>query len=61
MKRVCSVLRAEILHLQTPATLKVDETFFKNMQQLLSSLKLGNLRLALEIRGTPGTGLPITC
>ena len=58
MKRICSVLKAEILHLQTPATFKVDEMSFKNMQQLLSSLNLGNLRLALEIRGTPGTGLP---
>jgi uncharacterized protein YecE (DUF72 family) len=56
MKRICSVLKAEILHLQTSPTFKVDEMSFKNMQQLLSSLNLGNLRLALEIRGTPGTG-----
>jgi uncharacterized protein YecE (DUF72 family) len=58
MKRICSVLKAEILHLQTPATFKVDEMSFKNIQQLLFSLNLGKLRLALEIRGTPGTGLP---
>jgi uncharacterized protein YecE (DUF72 family) len=58
MKRICNVLKAEILHLQTPATFRVDEMSFKNMQQLLPSLNLGNLRLALEIRGTSSTGLP---
>lgn len=52
MKRICNTLKAEILHLQAPPLFEVNESSVKDMRQLLASLSLGGLRLALEIRGT---------
>jgi uncharacterized protein YecE (DUF72 family) len=48
--RICSELKAEILHIQTPSTFNPDEKY-KSIQDLLSSVDFGNLRLAWEIRG----------
>lgn len=58
MQRICNVLNADILHLQTPPSLKLNATSISNLRDLVSSVKLGNLRLALEIRGTPSSKLP---
>jgi uncharacterized protein YecE (DUF72 family) len=58
MKRICSELNAHILHLQTPASFKLDHSSIENMGQTFSSLNLGNLRIALEIRGRPDRSLP---
>jgi uncharacterized protein YecE (DUF72 family) len=52
MRRICNALNAEILHLQAPPLFEVDESSVQNLRQLLASLSLGDLRLALEIRGT---------
>jgi len=58
MKRICKVLNAEILHLQTPPAFELSETTIENIRQILPSLNLGSLRLALEIRRTPSADLP---
>lgn len=52
MKRICNALNAEILHLQASPLFEVNESSVQNLRQLLASLSLGDLRLALEIRGT---------
>lgn len=52
MKRICNALNAEILHLQVPRSFEVNGSSVKDLRQLLASLSLGDLRLALEIRGT---------
>ena len=58
MKRICNALDAKILHLQAPPFFSVNESSIEDMRQLLASLKLGGLRLALEIRGiSKGSGL----
>lgn len=57
MKKVCGVLNAEILHLQTPPALP-SEALVSNLHSFLASANLGRLRLALEIRGTPYSKLP---
>ncbi|MDO8727419.1 MAG: DUF72 domain-containing protein [Candidatus Methanoperedens sp.] len=47
---ICSELKAEILHIQTPPTFDPDEKC-KSIQDLLSSVDFGNVKLAWEIRG----------
>jgi uncharacterized protein YecE (DUF72 family) len=47
--RICSELKAEILHIQTPPTFDPDENP-KGIHDLLSSVDFGNVRLAWEIR-----------
>jgi uncharacterized protein YecE (DUF72 family) len=48
--RICNELKAEILHIQTPPTFNPDDKL-KSIQDLLSSVDFGNVRLAWEIRG----------
>jgi uncharacterized protein YecE (DUF72 family) len=60
MKHTCSILNAEILHLQTPPTLKPTQAFADDLRTLLGSVNLGGLRLALEIRATKPPNLPPT-
>jgi uncharacterized protein YecE (DUF72 family) len=58
MGKICIALNAEILHLQTPPSLKMNGTSVVNLRNLLGSVNLGRLRLALEIRGTHASKLP---
>ena len=58
MKQICTILNAPVLHLQTPPKFTFTENSVNNLRDLLSSINLGKLRLALEIRGTAPTKLP---
>jgi uncharacterized protein YecE (DUF72 family) len=58
MKQICTILNAPVLHLQTPPKFIFTEDSVNNLRDLLSSMELGKLRLALEIRGTAPTKLP---
>jgi uncharacterized protein YecE (DUF72 family) len=58
MTRICEVLKAEILHLQTPPKFEPSQRSVKDVRNLLSSINLGKLRLALETRGTGKNALP---
>lgn len=58
MKRICEILGADILHVQTPASYKVNNEAAENLKQLLPSLKLDGLRLALELRDPQSRSLP---
>ena len=58
MREICHVLKADILHLQTPSSFKPNRLVANDLRQLLSSVDLGNLRLALEVRQVPGRVLP---
>jgi uncharacterized protein YecE (DUF72 family) len=59
MKQICNILNALILHLQTPPKLAFHESDIQNLKQFLSSINLGKLQLALEIKGTPSNKLPM--
>ena len=50
MVRICGALKANILVLQTPATLEIDDAKVDRIGDLLSSANLGTVRLAWEIR-----------
>lgn len=52
MKKICEILQAEILLLQTPASLRITQDLIEDFHDLLSSVELGKIRIALEIRGT---------
>lgn len=58
MKQICTILNAPVMHLQTPPKFEFDESNINNLRNFLSSINLGKLRLALEIRGTPPSKLP---
>lgn len=58
MKQICAILNASVLHLQTPPTFIFNEKTIDNLRDFLSSINLGKLRLALEVRGTPFSKLP---
>jgi uncharacterized protein YecE (DUF72 family) len=48
--RICSELRAEILHIQTPASFN-PEVKLRDIRDLFSSIDLGPVKLAWEVRG----------
>ena len=58
MKRICEILQAEILLLQTPASLRITQNLLEDFRELLSSIDLGKVRIALEIRGTETSDYP---
>ena len=53
--RICSELKAEILHFQTPPSFDPDEKL-NDIRDLFSSVDLGSTRLSWEIRGRTGQG-----
>jgi uncharacterized protein YecE (DUF72 family) len=59
MKQICHLLNANILHLQTPSSLSKSPTLSGKLHDFLSSVNLGELRLALEIRGMSASKLPV--
>lgn len=59
MKNICDILDADILHLQMPSSFKFTNTSINSLRNLLSSLSLRKLRLALEIRGQISSQLPL--
>jgi uncharacterized protein YecE (DUF72 family) len=58
IKEICYVLKADIMHFQTPPSFELKRQVANDVRQLLSSVDLGNLRLALEVRQAPGQVLP---
>ncbi len=53
--RICSELRAEILHIQTPPSFNPDERII-DIKDLFFSIDLHTIKLAWEIRGRLGQG-----
>jgi uncharacterized protein YecE (DUF72 family) len=56
--KICKILNAEVIHLQTPPSMKIEKTSIKNIHNFLSSLTLGKTRIALELRGIAPSQLP---
>ena len=54
MRKMCQVLRANILHLLVPRSFRLNRASVRDLRLLLSSLDLGNMRVALELRQAPG-------
>jgi uncharacterized protein YecE (DUF72 family) len=52
MVQICTLLKAEILHFQTPPSFYYNETNIDRVKDLFSSAKLNNIRVALEIRSS---------
>lgn len=59
MRQICNILKADVLHLQIPPSLKMNETSIPKIRDFLSSASLRNTRLALEIRSTSASELPV--
>ena len=58
LKRICNVLDTDLLHLQIPASVKLNQSSIQNLADFLSSVDLGKLRLALEVRHAQNQKLP---
>jgi uncharacterized protein YecE (DUF72 family) len=58
IRQVCRALNADILHLQTPPSLKLDGASASKLDDLVTSANLGKIRIALEIRSTRSSELP---
>lgn len=59
MKEICHVLNAGILHLQNPRSSKLDGASASKLDDLVTSADLGKIRIALEIRSTRSSELPL--
>jgi len=58
LRKICKILKAEIIHFQTPPSLKTKQESIRNIQDFLSTISLGKMRIALETRGTSPSKLP---
>jgi uncharacterized protein YecE (DUF72 family) len=58
IRQVCRALNADVLHLQTPPSLKLDGASASKLDDLVTSANLGKIRIALEIRSTRSSELP---
>jgi uncharacterized protein YecE (DUF72 family) len=54
MIKICQVLKANILHLQVPRSFRLNLASIRDFRFLFSSVNLGNMRVALEVRQAPG-------
>jgi len=52
MITICGTLKAEVLHMQTPATFQFTRTNVDLMHNFFSSADLKGIRVALEVRGS---------
>lgn len=57
MKQICSTLKAEVLHLQSPPSLKLTGDKLERFLKMVRSVDFGKTEVALEIRGKQGTTL----
>ena len=58
LKKVCAVLEAEVLHFQLPSSFRANLTSVGDICDFFSSVSLGNLRIAVEVRGVDSSGVP---
>ncbi len=52
MTTICETLKAEILHMQTPSSFQPNKENARLLDSFMSSVKVKNVRIALEIRGS---------
>ena len=45
IRKICEILKAEIIHLQIPPSLKMEQVLIENLRHLLTSMSLGKIRL----------------
>ena len=58
MKKICQILRANILHFQVPRSFRLNQASVEDLRLLLCSTRSGNVRVALEVRQGPRQMLP---
>lgn len=58
MRKISETLDADILHVQTPPSLKLNDHVVEDFRHMLSSSRLGKVRLALELRENLPHGPP---
>lgn len=58
IKEVCVILEADVLHFQVPPSFKVDSASVGDIGDFFSSVNLGSLRIAMEMRGTDSSRVP---
>jgi uncharacterized protein YecE (DUF72 family) len=57
MKKICALLKADVLHFQIPHSFRVDSASIADIRDFFSSVNPGDSRLAIETRGTGASGI----
>jgi len=57
MMKICKVLRADVLHLQTPAYMEVTNTKIEGFHRFFNRVDMGYFRVVWEVRSSQGRGL----
>jgi uncharacterized protein YecE (DUF72 family) len=58
IQKICGILEAKIIHLQTPPSLEMERASIKNLKDLISTVSPSKVRIALETRGIQPSKLP---
>jgi uncharacterized protein YecE (DUF72 family) len=58
MKTICQILRADVLHIQTPPKLKLNKPKIRSIRDFFQSAELKPIRVAWEIRQPESKRLP---
>lgn len=58
MREVCAILKADVLHFQVPSSFKLDSTSMSDIRDFFSTVNLGRLHIAMEIRRTDSSNVP---
>jgi uncharacterized protein YecE (DUF72 family) len=58
MREVCTILEADVLHFQVPPSFKIDSASVGDICDFFSTVNLGSLRIAMEMRGTNPSKVP---
>jgi len=58
MKEVCATLEADVLHFQVPPSFKVDSASVNDIRDFFSTVNLGSLRIAMQVRATDSSKVP---
>ncbi|MCJ7631127.1 DUF72 domain-containing protein [Candidatus Bathyarchaeota archaeon] len=53
MRGICEVLKARIIHIQTPSSFDLDDTSLERMDDFLSAINPSNPRFVWEVRSSP--------
>jgi uncharacterized protein YecE (DUF72 family) len=58
MREVCAILEADVLHFQVPPSFKINSASVGDICDFFSTVNLGSLRIAMEMRGTNPSKVP---
>jgi len=59
MREICAILKADVMHFQLSPSFKLDSSSAGDIRDFFSIVNLGSLRIAMEMRGTDSSNVPL--